>query len=192
MADAGSSVKTPTRSDRGSFKNGRQFAAWLGLVPKQRSSGGRARLFGISKRGDRYLRTLLIHGARAALGRVREKQDPRSLWLGKMRQRRHPNIVAVALATRTRGSPGACSPATAFTTPVFRSVSLKRNPKERINRSHLAIATIGRRWRNGHSVASRTWCLDRHGFGQCLGAVEVEARENPSWLAATTTIAHAA
>jgi transposase len=86
--------------DRSSFKNGRQFAAWLGLVPKQRSSGGRARLFGISKRGDRYLRTLLIHGARAALGRVREKQDPRSLWLSKMRQRRHPNIVAVALANK--------------------------------------------------------------------------------------------
>jgi transposase len=86
--------------DRSSFKNGRQFAAWLGLVPKQRSSGGRARLFGISKPGDRYLRTLLIHGARSALGRVRDKQDPRSLWLGKMRQRRHPNIVAVALANR--------------------------------------------------------------------------------------------
>src|SRR5215470_589748 len=64
--------------DRTCFKNGRQFAAWLGLVPKQRSSGGRARLFGISKRGDRYIRTLLIHGARSALGRVRE-QDPRSL-----------------------------------------------------------------------------------------------------------------
>ena len=73
--------------DRSSFKNGRQFvAAWLGLVPKQRSSGGRARLFGI-RRGDRYLRTLLIYGARSALGRVRDKQDPRSLWLGKMRQR---------------------------------------------------------------------------------------------------------
>jgi transposase len=86
--------------DRSSFKNGRQFAAWLGLVPKQRSSGGRARSFGISKRGDRYLRTLLIHGARAALGRVRDKQDPRSLWLGKMRQRRHPNVVAVALANK--------------------------------------------------------------------------------------------
>ena len=86
--------------DRSSFKNGRQFAAWLGLVPKQRSSGGRARLFGISKRGDRYLRTLLIHGARSALGRVRNKQDPRSLWLGEMRQRRHPNVVAVALANK--------------------------------------------------------------------------------------------
>ena len=53
-----------------------------------------------AKRGDRYLRTLLIHGARAALGRVRDKQDPRSLWLGKMRLRRHPNVVAVALANK--------------------------------------------------------------------------------------------
>src|SRR6202522_2410465 len=86
--------------DRSSFKNGRQFAAWLGLVPKQRSSGGRARLFGISKRGDRYLRTLMIHGARAALSRASGKQDPRSLWLGKIRQRRHPNVAAVALANK--------------------------------------------------------------------------------------------
>jgi transposase len=87
--------------DRSCFKNGRQFAAWLGLaMPKQRSSGGRARLFGISKRGDRYLRTLMIHGARAALSRASGKQDPRSLWLGKMRQRRHPNVAAVALANK--------------------------------------------------------------------------------------------
>jgi transposase len=86
--------------DRTYFRNGRQFAAWLGLVPKQRSTGGRARLFGISKRGDRYLRTLIIHGARAALGRAGSKQDPRSLWLGKLRQRRHPNVAAVALANK--------------------------------------------------------------------------------------------
>ena len=86
--------------DRTCFKNGRQFAAWLGLVPKQRSSGGRTRLLGISKRGDRYLRTLMIHGARAVLGKVGDKQDPRSLWLGKLRQRRHPNIAAVALANK--------------------------------------------------------------------------------------------
>jgi transposase len=86
--------------DRTCFKNGRQFAAWLGLVPKQRSSGGRARLVGISKRGDRYLRTLMIHGARAVLGRAGGKQDPRSLWLGKLRQRRHANVAAVALANK--------------------------------------------------------------------------------------------
>jgi transposase len=82
------------------FKNGRQFAAWLGLVPKQRSTGGRARLSSISKRGDRYLRTLLIHGARAALVRASGKQDPRSLWLRKLRERRHPNVAAVALANK--------------------------------------------------------------------------------------------
>jgi transposase len=86
--------------DRTCFKNGRQFAAWLGLVPKQRSSGGRTRLVGISKRGDRYLRTLMIHGARAALARAGGKQDPRSLWLGKLRSRRHANVAAVALANK--------------------------------------------------------------------------------------------
>lgn len=86
--------------DKSCFKNGRQFAAWLGLVPKQRSSGGKARLFGISKRGDRYLRTLLIHGARAVLGRAAGKTDERSQWIGRMRERRHPNVVAVALANK--------------------------------------------------------------------------------------------
>jgi transposase len=86
--------------DRTCFKNGRQFAAWLGLVPKQRSSGGKSRLFGISKRGDRYLRTLMIHGARAVLGKAGGKTDARSLWIGRMRDRRHPNVVAVALANK--------------------------------------------------------------------------------------------
>ncbi|MFK4495883.1 transposase [Bradyrhizobium japonicum] len=57
-------------------------------------------MFGISKRGDRYLRPLMIHGARAALSRATGKQGARSLWLGKMRQRRHPNVVAVALANK--------------------------------------------------------------------------------------------
>jgi transposase len=59
--------------DARTFKNGRQFAAWLGLVPKQHASGGKPRLLGISKRGDVYLRTLLIHGGRAALGRASHK-----------------------------------------------------------------------------------------------------------------------
>jgi len=86
--------------DKSCFKNGRQFAAWLGLVPKQHSSGGKARLFGISKRGDRYLRTMLIHGARAVLGRSAGKTDTRSQWINSMRERRHPNVVAVALANK--------------------------------------------------------------------------------------------
>ena len=83
-----------------SFRNGRQFAAWLGLVPRHHSSGGKTRLLGISKRGDRYLRTLLIHGARSALGRVRHKKDPRSRWLQKLCERRPYNVAAVALANK--------------------------------------------------------------------------------------------
>lgn len=86
--------------DQSCFRNGREFAAWLGLVPRQRSSGGKARLFGISKRGDRYLRTLMIHGARAVLGKAHGKTDTRSLWIGRLRARRHPNVVAVALANK--------------------------------------------------------------------------------------------
>jgi transposase len=86
--------------DRTCFKNGREFAAWLGLVPRQRSSGGKARMLGISKRGDRYIRTLMIHGARAVLARAHGKEDTRSQWIGRMRERRHPNVVAVALANK--------------------------------------------------------------------------------------------
>lgn len=86
--------------DSSCFRNGREFAAWLGLVPRQRSSGGKARLFGISKRGDRYLRTLMIHGARAVLGKAHGKTDARSKWIGRLRERRHPNVVAVALANK--------------------------------------------------------------------------------------------
>ena len=115
--------------DRSSFKNGRQFAAWFGLVPKQQSSGGRARLFGIRKRGDRYLRTLLIHGARSALGRVRDKQDPRRLWLGKMRSGDTRTSSPAHSPTRMRASLGACSPATAPMTPVFRLAQPESNPR---------------------------------------------------------------
>jgi transposase len=86
--------------DRTCFRNGREFAAWLGLVPRQKSSGGKARLLGISKRGDRYIRTLMIHGARAVLGKAGDKQDARSQWIRRMRERRHPNVVAVALANK--------------------------------------------------------------------------------------------
>ena len=102
-----------------------------------------------------------------------------------------PTLSLSRSPTRMRGSPGACSPATASMTLVFRFAQPdSKIPSERIKRPNRQLQSIGRRWRNGHSVASRTWCLDRHGFGQCLGAVEVEARENPSWLAAM--INHAA
>lgn len=82
------------------FHSGRQVAAWLGLVPKQYSSGGKARLLGISKRGDRYLRTLLIHGARAAVQRAAQKSDSRSEWINRLCQRRGKNVTAVAVANK--------------------------------------------------------------------------------------------
>ena len=82
------------------FANGRQCAAWLGLVPRQHRSGGKPRLFGISKRGDAYLRTLLVHGARAVLRVAESKPDYATRWLGRLSARRHPNVAAVALANK--------------------------------------------------------------------------------------------
>ena len=84
----------------GVCKNGRQFAAWLGLVPKQHSTGGQTRLLGISKRGDSYLRKLLIHGARATLRWVKRKTDGRSQWIQGLLERRGWNRTAVAVANK--------------------------------------------------------------------------------------------
>jgi len=81
------------------FKSGRQLAAWMGLVPRQYSSGGKQNLLGISKRGDTYLRTLLIHGARAVIRFVENKAETES-WLRKLMTRRNKNVAAVALANR--------------------------------------------------------------------------------------------
>lgn len=86
--------------DARQFANGRQCAAWVGLVPRQDSSGGKTVLLGISKRGDRYLRTLLIHGARSVLRRSGEKTDARSRWLNGVEARRGHNVAAVALANK--------------------------------------------------------------------------------------------
>jgi transposase len=86
--------------DAGVFKNGRQFAAWLGLVPKQYSTGGQTRLLGISKRGDSYIRKLLIHGARATLRWARTKADRRSQWIRGLLDRRGWNWTAVAVANK--------------------------------------------------------------------------------------------
>jgi transposase len=87
--------------DAKSFKNGRQFAAWLGLVPRQNSSGGKDKLLGISKRGDTYLRTLLIHGARSVLFGLKRRADQTEGWLARLVARRNSNIAAVALANKT-------------------------------------------------------------------------------------------
>ena len=86
--------------DVGVFKNGREMAAFLGLVTKQRSTGGKPTLLGISKRGDVYLRSLLIHGARSVLQWVEKKSDPTSQWAYDLMQRRGKNVAAVALANK--------------------------------------------------------------------------------------------
>lgn len=82
------------------FKNGRHFSAHLGLVPRQHSSGGKETLLGISKRGDSYLRTLLIHGARSVIRHVGEKQDKQSEWIRKKVEKRGFNRACVALANK--------------------------------------------------------------------------------------------
>jgi transposase len=86
--------------DGKAFTSARQVAAWLGLVPRQDSSGGKPRLLGISKRGDVYLRTLLIHGARAVVKAAAQKDDSQSRWINDLVKRRNANIAAVAVANK--------------------------------------------------------------------------------------------
>lgn len=82
------------------FSKGRDMSAWLGLTPSQHSSGGKPRLGGISKRGDKYVRMLLIHGARSALNAAKNKEDGRSRWVMGLAARRNKNIATVALANK--------------------------------------------------------------------------------------------
>lgn len=83
------------------FANGRQMSAAFGLTPRQHSSGGKERLLGISKRGDAYLRSLLIHGARSVIRTARDKDDRLSQWVTRLAARSHPNVAAAALANKT-------------------------------------------------------------------------------------------
>ena len=86
--------------DAHQFKNGRQFAAWLGLTPRQYTTGGKIRLGRITKKGDVYLRTLLIHGTRAVLAALKDKQDRISIWLRELIVRRGYKRATVALAAK--------------------------------------------------------------------------------------------
>ena len=94
------SALVATIGDARCFKNGRQLAAWMGLVPRQHSSGGKPVLLGISKRGDCYLRTLLVHGARAVIRHAEHKVEHAASWLGRLLGRRNKNVAAVALANK--------------------------------------------------------------------------------------------
>jgi transposase len=94
------SALVATIGDATAFRHGRQLAAWLGLVPRQYSTGGKTRLHGISKRGDVYLRTLLLHGARSVLRVADRHADPTTTWVKGVQARRNANIAAVALANK--------------------------------------------------------------------------------------------
>ena len=87
--------------DAQQFKSGRQFSAWLGLVPQQRSSGGKERLGSISKRGDGYIRRLLIHGARAIVGWRKRTTSKPDRWIAGLLNRRPVNVATVALANKS-------------------------------------------------------------------------------------------
>ena len=86
--------------DAGAFARGRELSAWLGLVPRQATTGGKPRLLGISKRGNRYLRKNLVHGARAVLPKLAAQDTPIGRWLRALLIRQHKNVVVVALANK--------------------------------------------------------------------------------------------
>ncbi|WP_420337107.1 IS110 family transposase [Roseibium sp.] len=90
-----------TIEDATQFHSGRQLVSWLGLVPRQYSSGGKERLDRISKRGNVYLRKLLVHGARTALTWSRRKKETRSQWLDALLARRPTDVVLIAKANKT-------------------------------------------------------------------------------------------
>jgi transposase len=82
------------------FLKRREFAAWMRLVPRQHSTGGRAKLLGISKRGNRYLRKILIHGARAAVVRLKRERAPMGSWMTALEARVPRNVLIVAMANK--------------------------------------------------------------------------------------------
>ena len=97
----GASAIAATVSDPNLFRSGREFAAWLGMTPRQNSSGGKERLGRTSKRGDKYIRCLLVAGAVAILRHARTRATKDGEWLRAMLARKPPKVVAVALANRT-------------------------------------------------------------------------------------------
>jgi transposase len=100
VGDLTASAMVAAVGDAKVFKSGRQMSAWLGLVPSQHSTGGKTKLGRISKRGDTYLRTLLIHGARSVVGAAKRKTDARSRWVNALVARRGFNVACVAVANK--------------------------------------------------------------------------------------------
>ncbi len=122
--------------DAASFGSGRDLAAWLGLTPRQATTGGKPKLLGISKRGNRYLRANLIHGARAVLPRIMAQDTPLGRWARGLLGRAHKNIVVVALAAKSRVSSGQCC--------ARRIASIRRSRRRRNRRSSDADLMVAR------------------------------------------------
>jgi transposase len=118
--------------DAKNFDNGRQFAAWLGVVPRQHSSGGKPTLLGMSKRGDAYLRTMLIHGARSVIYRATQKADADS-WLVKLTTRRNKNVAAVAMANKRSNRLGAAGARPRVQVRLRRSLIARQQPTDKEN-----------------------------------------------------------
>jgi transposase len=87
--------------DASHYQRGRQAAASVGLTPRHHGTGGKNRIYGLSKEGDRYLRSILIHGARAVVSQAKRRDDRLSLWVTDLKERSHMNVAAVALANKT-------------------------------------------------------------------------------------------
>src|SRR4051812_19195545 len=87
--------------DAKAFRNGRQLAAWLGLVPRQHSSGGKSRMLGITKRGDRYIRKLLVHGGRSITSWAQRRPTVQTQWLNDLCERRGKHRAYIAQANKT-------------------------------------------------------------------------------------------
>ncbi len=96
----GATAMAAAAGDARVFKNGREMSAWLGIVPRQYSTGGKTRLLGISKRGDTYLRKLMTHGARSVVCFTDKKDDRLSRWVTSVKARRGQNTATVALANK--------------------------------------------------------------------------------------------
>jgi len=93
-------LSTAAIGNGAAFKKGREFSAWLGIVPGEYTTGGKQKLLGISKRGNSYLRRLFVHGARAVLQQSAKQSSGLSAWLAQLTARAHRNVVAVALANK--------------------------------------------------------------------------------------------
>ncbi len=119
------------------FKSGRQFGAWLGIVPRQSSSGGKASLGRITKRGDDYLRTLLIQGAKSAVMSVDKRDDPTSRWLKQLIERMGWQKACVALAIKNaRACTGSRTGRSLSPKRRFAAIQNPFNPNNTLESSH--------------------------------------------------------